>query len=318
MISIIIPVYNVEKYLDECLQSVVSQTCTDWECIIVDDGSTDRSPEICDEWAERDKRFVVIHKENGGVSSARNIGIEHSIGEYICFIDSDDWVAPDYLWHLRQGIKDDNVDMVVTGTIHEKNKPEIHSSDREIRLNISPEYIQSFIDHVGLFYGPCSILYKASIIKSHRIKFPLELSFGEDTTFVFSYLRKVNDVIIRPFADYHYRILDGPSLSNRFGEEKTFQRYDLWKMRQQFYLDYGMWNQVSQANMYRELWAIAYDGIFSVPNPSRSYLKELLHIPEIGDLKNWETLFEVPKYIKKGIEHRAYVFFYLLCKLIAK
>ena len=92
MISVIIPVYNSEKYLHKCIDSVLSQSYTNFEVILVNDGSTDKSGAICDEYAEKDEKVRVFHKENGGVSSARNLGIEKAIGKYVCFIDSDDWV----------------------------------------------------------------------------------------------------------------------------------------------------------------------------------------------------------------------------------
>ncbi|MCH5320896.1 MAG: glycosyltransferase, partial [Eubacterium sp.] len=91
-VSIIVPVYNVEKYLNRCVESIVKQTYTNLEIILVDDGSPDNCPAMCDAWAERDSRIKVIHKENGGVSSARNIGIDNADGDYISFVDSDDYV----------------------------------------------------------------------------------------------------------------------------------------------------------------------------------------------------------------------------------
>ena len=94
LISIIIPVYNAERYLRQCLDSVVAQTYTNWECLLVDDGSKDGSGEICDEYAKKSSRFRVFHKENGGVSSARNTGIEESKGEWVYFCDADDYVYP--------------------------------------------------------------------------------------------------------------------------------------------------------------------------------------------------------------------------------
>lgn len=96
-ISIIVPVYNVEKYIRRCLDSIAGQTFTDWECICVDDGTPDASGKICDEYAQKDGRFVVIHKENGGVSSARNVGLDVAKGEYVTFCDSDDWVEKEML-----------------------------------------------------------------------------------------------------------------------------------------------------------------------------------------------------------------------------
>ena len=91
-ISIIIPVYNVEKYIDKCIDSIVNQTYQNLEIILVDDGSPDNCPKMCDEWAKKDDRIKVIHKANGGVSSARNVGIEQAQVEYICFVDSDDYI----------------------------------------------------------------------------------------------------------------------------------------------------------------------------------------------------------------------------------
>ena len=92
LISVIVPIYKVEKYLDECISSIVNQTYRNMQIILVDDGSPDRCGEICDEWAKRDSRIMVIHKSNGGLSDARNAGIDVAIGEFIVFIDSDDWV----------------------------------------------------------------------------------------------------------------------------------------------------------------------------------------------------------------------------------
>ena len=112
MISVIIPVYNVECYLDECIQSVVDQTYSDWECIIVDDGSTDESGDICDEWVKKDKRIRVVHQENRGVSRARNRGIEEAKGEYIVFVDSDDTIGVEHLCQLANA---EDADLVVSG-----------------------------------------------------------------------------------------------------------------------------------------------------------------------------------------------------------
>ncbi len=112
-ISVIVPVYKVEPYLEFCVDSVLSQTFRDFELILVDDGSPDRCPAICDSYAEKDARVQVIHKKNGGLSSARNAGIEKAIGEYLCFIDSDDYVSPVYLEHLYQAATETEADMVV-------------------------------------------------------------------------------------------------------------------------------------------------------------------------------------------------------------
>lgn len=99
-ISVIVPVYNVEKYLSRCIESILSQTFTDFELLLIDDGSTDRSGEICDEYAKKDTRIRVFHTKNRGVSAARNLGLDNAKGEWISFVDSDDWVENDYLKSL--------------------------------------------------------------------------------------------------------------------------------------------------------------------------------------------------------------------------
>ena len=112
-ISIIIPIYNVEKYLRRCLDSVLNQTFTDWQAICVDDGSPDKSGEIAEEYAKKDKRFVVIHKENGGLSDARNVGMANAIGDFILFLDSDDFIHPQTLELTYNAAKQKNADMVM-------------------------------------------------------------------------------------------------------------------------------------------------------------------------------------------------------------
>lgn len=111
LISVIVPVYKVEKYLDRCIQSIVDQTYTNLEIILVDDGSPDNCPMICDDWAAKDKRIKVIHKENGGLSDARNAGLEIAKGSIVSFVDSDDWIAPEMLERLIKSMRKDNSDI---------------------------------------------------------------------------------------------------------------------------------------------------------------------------------------------------------------
>ena len=113
MISIIVPVYNTEKYLDRCIQSILSQTYTDFELLLINDGSTDSSGAICDKYAEQDSRVRVFHKENGGVSSARNVGLDNAKGEWVTFCDSDDWVENCWLDTFVEN--SENTDLVVQG-----------------------------------------------------------------------------------------------------------------------------------------------------------------------------------------------------------
>ena len=111
VISVIVPVYNVEKYLDKCVDSIVNQTYKNLEIILVDDGSPDNCPKMCDAWVEKDSRIKVIHKENGGVSSARNAGLKASCGEYIGFVDSDDFIQPDMFEQLLGAYDKESIEL---------------------------------------------------------------------------------------------------------------------------------------------------------------------------------------------------------------
>ena len=114
LISIVVPIYNVENYLRYCLDSIVSQTYQNFECLLINDGSPDNSADICREYVSKDARFKYFEKENGGVSSARNLGIEHSEGEYITFIDPDDWVESDYLEVLYRALLEEQADIAIS------------------------------------------------------------------------------------------------------------------------------------------------------------------------------------------------------------
>ena len=119
-INIIVPVYNVEKYIRRCLDSIAAQTFTDWECILVDDGSPDGSGAICDEYARKYARIKVIHKENGGVSSARNIALGRISGKWLAFVDSDDWIDLDYCEKLYNSAEECNVNIAAASMVREK------------------------------------------------------------------------------------------------------------------------------------------------------------------------------------------------------
>lgn len=125
LISVIVPIYKVEKYLDECIESIVSQSYENIEIILVDDGSPDRCPEMCDAWAEKDSRIHVIHKENGGLSDARNAGMAASSGAFIAFVDSDDILEPEYIEYLHQAICETGADVSECAYERFRDKPEI-------------------------------------------------------------------------------------------------------------------------------------------------------------------------------------------------
>lgn len=183
LISIIVPVYKVEEYLDRCVESLVNQTYTNLEIILVDDGSPDNSGKLCDEWALKDKRIKVIHKENSGVSSARNIGIDNAKGEYIGFVDSDDYVSSKmYEFLINSYDKDTDYvccDFTRDGTFDENNIIDSNCNIYELIKYIYPW-------HGGVWTG----LYKKEIL--NQLRFDKDYYFGEDLIFLISYLIKCN------------------------------------------------------------------------------------------------------------------------------
>ena len=201
-ISVIVPVYNTEKYLHRCVDSILAQTFTDFELLLIDDGSTDGSGAICDEYAQKDSRVRVFHKENGGVSSARNLGLDNARGEWISFVDSDDWIEYSSIQNLiNQGDADliiGSVSIEPQGNIRNLSSKEKIEGD-ELNRILTTE-INNFV-----ISSPFAKLYKNKIIKENSLRFNEELCLGEDNVFVKSYLiyalslRCVNKIC------YHYQ-----------------------------------------------------------------------------------------------------------------
>lgn len=198
-ISIIIPVYNVATFLSRCIDSVLAQTFSDWELILVDDGSPDSCGDICDNYAMKDKRIRVFHKPNGGVSSARNYGLDVASGDYICFVDADDTIDNNYLNDL---ITNSDADLVMCGFrssmgVHYLPKAEYISED-SLRERAS-EIVRS-----KAIYVPWIKLLKRSIIEEHQLRFDTKLRLGEDTTFVYLYLSFCKSVRFVSNESYYY------------------------------------------------------------------------------------------------------------------
>lgn len=201
-ISIIVPVYKAETYLYRCVDSILAQTFTDWELLLIDDGSPDRSGDICDEYAQKDTRIRVIHKENGGVSSARQRGLDESIGEYTIHADPDDWVEPEMLEGLYNKAKEEDADMVICDFIYEYKtrsiicKQHIDSCDAEYILK------QMFSQQLP---GMCwnKLIRRECYIK-YNISFPKDIIRWEDLYVICSLLMHPIKCAYLSKAFYHY------------------------------------------------------------------------------------------------------------------
>lgn len=213
-VSIIIPVYNVESYLRQCLDSVISQTFTNWECILIDDGSNDNSGKICDEYANNDSRFRVFHKTNGGVSTARNFGIDKATSEWITFIDSDDWIEKDYISIMFNDNQNSDLSMQGYKIVSHRGNEVIHKFENSLYTSdILSVFCES--EYKNIINSPVSKLFKTNIIRKYNIKFDKSISYGEDHIFVLEYLKHVNVVYISNAFEYNYYQDDSVSLTRK-------------------------------------------------------------------------------------------------------
>ena len=203
-ISIIVPVYNVEQWLERCVDSIVAQTYADWELLLVDDGSTDRSGAICDRYAASDSRIQAFHKPNGGVSSARNLGLDHAKGEWITFVDSDDWVKQDYLKNLYANTN--GHDLVIAYA-------NVYYNDGHIETENYPSYEVTEDNADWLFTrsamswhtSPWSKIYRYELIEKNNLRFDEKIHIGEDAVFLYSYMLLSSKIFISNHTDYCYQ-----------------------------------------------------------------------------------------------------------------
>lgn len=213
-ISIIVPVYNVEKYLRRCIDSILAQTFTNFELLLIDDGSTDKSGEICDEYVKRDNRIKVFHKENGGVSSARNVGLDHMIGKWVCFCDSDDYVLPSWLKNL---CPNNNSDLIISGFIAKNNNGLEMKQCIDKSLGLRQTIIElERKDIFGYLWCKC---FKASIIKKANLKFDIHYIIWEDVLFIYQYFCQIQTVTNIKAFDYVY---NQPDFNKKYKKINNF------------------------------------------------------------------------------------------------
>ena len=224
LISVIVPVYNVENYLSKCISSIIKQSYKNFELILVDDGSTDKSGAICDIFAEKDGRIKALHKINEGVSSARNYGIKQACGKYICFVDSDDYVLDDYLLNLISCV-DNDIDFVLSGYELISNSSHYISSVSNYICTGKTRLLLSSYSRLYCCYAPYGKLFKRNIISKHNLQFDPAIHYGEDRLFVFGYLSYVDTVAVTPYIDYCYCRRDGSLVSRIYQFEQELYAY---------------------------------------------------------------------------------------------
>lgn len=204
MISIIVPVYNAQKYIKRCVESIVNQTYNDWELFLIDDGSKDESGTICDQLAKSDSRIQVFHTENQGASAARNRGLDEAIGEFVTFVDADDWIETNHLQVLiDQALPD--VDLCINSFVTDLyygarpfyyNAIQTHDNVESIKM-----FFTELIQHSQFLWNK---LFRKKIISDNEIFFDTSVSLGEDNIFILEYLNYIKGLSSSSVCSYHY------------------------------------------------------------------------------------------------------------------
>ncbi|MCM1312359.1 MAG: glycosyltransferase [Bacteroides sp.] len=227
-ISVIVPVYNVEKYLHRCIDSILAQIFTDFELLLVDDGSTDGSGSICDEYAKKDSRVRVFHKANGGVSSARNMGLDHARGEWITFVDSDDWLADSFSFSM---IDDDDEDLIVF-SYEDTHEDRISYNIEEGCWKTAAEIREFMRQNINSFMMKCpwAKFYKRKLIGN--LRFDTNMRVSEDNLFVLNYLSKIQSCKV--YEDLMYIYNDEGVFERKYQQSIGQSIYTLKKILESF------------------------------------------------------------------------------------
>lgn len=229
LISVIIPIYKVEKYLDECITSVVVQTHKNLEIILVDDGSPDNCPQICDDWAKKDDRIKVIHKKNGGLSDARNVGIEIASGDYIAFVDSDDFIKPDMLEKLFAAICRENADIAACGILSCEGDRQTAWGCRDF-AGTSEHILAMLYNDAAYPVAAWNKLYHRSCWND--LRFPVGKTC-EDAFTTYQLVHNAERIVMIPEALYCYRIRPGSIMTSTFSLKKMDEE-EAWRCNYQF------------------------------------------------------------------------------------
>ncbi len=226
LISVIVPVYNSEKYLFKCLESLRKQTFKDIEVVLVNDGSVDKSLDICKYFSKIDERFVVYNTQNMGVSHARNFGISKSNSQLINFVDSDDYVEENILEELNNALNNQKYDFSMCGYLKRKQFKTDNVEIEQFQCRKFKGKTKAFLENILKYYhppilqGPCWKLFKKSIINDNKIEFNQNMEFGEDLDFVLSYLLHSSNISCINKCLYNYRLQGDQSLSTKFNINK--------------------------------------------------------------------------------------------------
>lgn len=295
-VSIIMPVYGVEKFIGKAIESIQNQTLTEWELFAVDDGTKDRSGEICDEYAANDSRIKVIHKENGGAPTARNVAIPHAKGKYMYFMDSDDWAEPTMLEDMYNLAEANNAQYVVTGyfidtyyndtdyvTQDVYQPSQVFETQQEFRENAYRLFDSN------LLYTPWNKLFLASYINDNGILFPN--TFWDDFPFNLSVIKDIEKVVVSSEKYYHFMRARAESETAKYRPEMYDKREEEHEWLVNLYKEWGIDDENSREFLARRYIERFIGCVENITNPSctlsykekRAEIKRMLKNPKVKE-----------------------------------
>lgn len=336
LVTIVVPIYNVERFLDKCVNSIVNQTYKELEIILVDDGSPDNCPRMCDEWAKKDSRIKVVHKENQGLGMARNTGIEHASGKYILFFDSDDYVDTTLVEKCINSADKNNAQLVWFSMTDVNDNGEVLSSSEsnEIRYyngnkQIIDELLPELMSHdyrrgnpANFAFSAWSGMFSLDIIRKHNLSFPSERDIiSEDTYFLLQYFRFVDSAVtLDEILYFHY--INTSSLTTTYKADRQAKNDKFLKVTKELInkLEYPEEIDFRLNMLYHSFTLAALKMIFSSklsPKEKNSTSKEILKSQAIKNSINSSVLKREKKSVRlfyKLVSMRLYC----ICNLILK
>lgn len=316
-ISIIVPIYNAEKWLEKCVNSIIEQSYSNIEILLMNDGSTDKSLEICKKFENIDNRIRVIDKENEGVSKTRNLGIEKATGQYIKFVDSDDWLEKNTCEELIKTIKEEKTDLVICGLNIYKNNKLLRTPHLEKRIVEIKKSIKEFEYIYKVFASPCNKLYrKDKIVENFRV----DLDIGEDLLFNIKYLENLEKISVTDKCLYNVCLDNEDSLNRKFRKDKLDVNLDLTDIEVQFCKK--TYNNIGESNfLYNKYLLLLHAHLLQI---GRIYNKKEMK-NEIKKYSNDNRVKNACKYakmdridykiFKKLVENKNYTLIYYFIKL---
>ena len=325
IVSIIVPVYNVEKYICQCLDSIVAQTFTDFEAVLVDDGSTDSSGDICDEYAQKDPHFTAVHKQNEGVAKARITAFEHSKGEYITFIDADDYVSPRYLEILSKPIIEEGAEMVscdyydvFDGMVYEPTAKRTGVYNKEqIKDFVAKHY---FYDKQNKSYGMTCFLWSKMVSRKlvlDALRQGEGMWYAEDQIGVFHILQHCNKLVLIPDRLYYYVHHEGQAM----------KKYDmsLWDnlvilMEKYESLDKeGLYKEGRRKRTWRHIDNTIFNKMMKADISKETFCSHLGKVRSTPVIKDFFSPLSIDFDLKENIKYwllklKLFQLFYFLCR----